>query len=107
MHPAVIRDFQLWAAKQCTDIVAVETALLYESKMIDVGDKVLVVWADKETAIRRTIKRSGMSRNQVLSRMQKQVSSDELLLLTDYSIYNDGDTPLLPEVVSLLDELKG
>ena len=32
---------------------------------------------------------------------------NELLLLTDYSIYNDGDTPLLPEVVSLLDELKG
>lgn len=107
VHPAVKKDFEKWAAgKECL-VVAVETAVLYESGMIESVDKVLVVWADKETAIRRTMKRSGMSRNQVLSRMQKQVSSDELLLLTDYSIYNDGDTPLLPEVVSLLDELKG
>lgn len=107
VHPAVKRDFEKWAAGKEYPVVAVETAVLYESGMIESVDKVLVVWADKETAIRRTMKRSGMSRNQVLSRMQKQVSSDELLLLTDYSIYNDGDTPLLPEVVSLLDELKG
>ena len=107
VHPAVKKDFEKWAAGKGCPVVAVETAVLYESGMIESVDKVLVVWADKETAIRRTMKRSGMSRNQVLSRMQKQVSSDELLLLTDYSIYNDGDTPLLPEVVSLLDELKG
>ena len=107
VHPAVKRDFEKWAAGKERPVVAVETAVRYESGMIESVDKVLVVWADKETAIRRTMKRSGMSRNQVLSRMQKQVSSDELLLLTDYSIYNDGDTPLLPEVVSLLDELKG
>ncbi|MBP3408518.1 MAG: dephospho-CoA kinase [Bacteroidaceae bacterium] len=107
VHPAVKKDFGMWAAGKECPVVAVETAVLYESGMIESVDKVLVVWADKETAIRRTMKRSGMSRNQVLSRMQKQVSSDELLLLTDYSIYNDGNTPLLPEVVSLLDELKG
>ena len=53
------------------------------------------------------MKRSGMSRNQVFSRMQKQVATDDLLLLTDYSIYNDGNSPLLPEVIELLDELKG
>ena len=74
--------------------------------MIEHVDKVLVVWAGTETSIERTMKRSGMSRNQVVSRMQKQLSSDELLLLTDYSIYNDGNTPLLPEVIELLEELR-
>lgn len=107
VHPAVKKDFEIWASEKNCPVVAVETAVLYESGMIESVDKVLLVWADKETAIRRTIKRSGMSRNQVLSRMQKQVSSDELLLLTDFSIYNDGNTPLLPEVISLLNELKG
>ena len=76
VHPAVKRDFEKWAAGKERPVVAVETAVLYESGMIESVDKVLVVWADKETAIRRTMKRSGMSRNQVLSRMQKQVSSD-------------------------------
>lgn len=106
VHPAVKRDFENWAASKDCPLVAVETAVLYESGLIDSVDKVLVVWADKETAIRRTIKRSGMSRNQVLSRMLKQVSSEELLLLSDYSIYNDGNTPLLPEVLSLLAEFE-
>ncbi|MBO5787662.1 MAG: dephospho-CoA kinase [Bacteroidaceae bacterium] len=106
VHPAVKKDFENWAATMDCPIVAVESAVLYESGLIDSVDKVLVVWTDKETAIRRTMQRSGMSRNQVLSRMQKQVSADELLLLTDFSIYNGGDNPLLPEILELLDELR-
>lgn len=106
VHPAVKKDFDDWVAAKDCPLVAVETAVLYESGMIEHVDKVLVVWAGRETAIERTMKRSGMSRNQVVSRMQKQLSSDELLLLTDYSIFNDGNTPLLPEVVSLLEELR-
>ena len=103
VHPIVKKDFERWAASMTVPVVAVETAVLYESGIIESVDKVLVVWADKETCIRRTIKRSGMSRNQVVSRMQKQMSSDELLLLSDYSLYNDGEEPLLKATGALLD----
>ena len=105
VHPAVKRDFEQWATMQAAPLVAVETAILYESGLVDAVDKVLVVWAGNETAIERTMKRSAMSRNQVISRMQKQVSADDLLLLSDYSIFNDENKPLLPAVVSLLTEL--
>lgn len=106
VHPAVKRDFEAWSKTQECDVVAVETAILYESGMVDAVDKVLVVWADKETAIARTVRRSGMSRSQVISRMDNQMSADELLLLSDYSIYNDGDEPLLPQVMNLVEQLK-
>lgn len=106
VHPAVIRDFKEWANNSNSEVVAVESAVLYESGLIDCVDKVLVVWSDKETAVKRTMQRSGMSRDQVLSRMQKQISSDELLLLADYSIYNDSEEPLLPAVESLLNEIR-
>lgn len=105
VHPVVKEDFVRWSAMQNTPLVAVETALLYESGMIDVVDKVLAVWTDAETAVRRTMQRSGMSRSQVFSRMQKQIGVDELLLLSDFSIRNDGDNPVLPAVISLLEEL--
>ena len=105
VHPVVKRDFLRWAALQDAPVVAVETALLYESGMIDAVDKVLVVWTDEETAIRRTMARSGMSRSQVLGRLCKQMATDDLLLLSDFSIYNGGDDPVLPEVVALLEEL--
>ena len=105
VHPVVKSDFVQWAALQTAPVVAVETALLYESGMIDVVDKVLAVWTDEETAVKRTMLRSGMSRSQVLSRMQKQIGVDELLLLSDFSICNNGDNAVTPAVVSLLEEL--
>ena len=86
VHPVVKDDFCSWTKMQEAQVVAVETALLYESGMIDVVDKVLVVWTDKETAITRSMQRSGMSRNQVLNRMEKQMATDDLLLLSDFSI---------------------
>lgn len=105
VHPVVKDDFCSWTKMQEAQVVAVETALLYESGMIDVVDKVLVVWTDKETAITRSMQRSGMSRNQVLNRMEKQMATDDLLLLSDFSIYNGGDNAVMPDVVALLTSL--
>lgn len=106
VHPVVCRDFGLWAARQDVPVVAVETAILYESGMIDCIDKVVAVWSGRETAVKRTMKRSGMSRRQVEDRLANQMSVDELILLTDYSLYNDEDKPLLPEIIELLNQLK-
>ena len=106
VHPVVREDFECWAAGQDTELVVVETAILYESGMIDSVDKALVVWCDKETAIARTIGRSGMSRAQVESRMQNQMLTDELLLLSDYSIYNGGNNSLFEELFELFEQLK-
>ena len=106
VHPVVCRDVGQWAARQDVPVVAVETAILYESGMIECIDKVVAVWSGRETAVRRTMKRSGMSRRQVEDRLAKQMSVDELILLTDYSLYNDEDKPLLPEIIELLNQLK-
>lgn len=106
VHPVVKRDFESWSTKQDSNVVAVETAILYESGIVESVDKVLVVWAEKETAIKRTIERSGMSRLQVENRLKNQMSTDDLLLLSDYSLYNDGDEPLLPQVIELVEQLK-
>ena len=105
VHPVVKADFCLWAQGQSAPVVAVETALLYESGMADAVDKTLLVWTDKETAVTRTMSRSGMSREQVLNRMAKQMSTDDLLLLTDHAIYNGGSNAVMPAVVALLDGL--
>ena len=108
VHPVVKADFCAWAQGQKNaPVVAVETALLYESGMADVVNRVLLVWTEKETAVARTMSRSGMSRTQVLNRMAKQMSTDDLLLLTDCSIYNGGSNAVMPAVLELLGELLG
>jgi len=105
VHPCVKNDFLAWSEKQTCDIVAVETAILFESDMRDAVDKVLLVWADKETCLSRIQERNGMTRNQALNRMNNQMSVDELLLLSDYSVYNDGNTPVIPEIVDIIKSL--
>lgn len=106
IHPLVKDDFKRWADGQLSPLVAVETAVLYESGMIDAVDKVLVVWAGKETAIERSMARGKMARRQVENRMENQMAADELLLLSDYSLCNDNGCPLLPQLIPLLEELK-
>ncbi len=106
VHPRVKEDFLSWVAQAKSDVVAVESAILYESGMIDSVDKVLVVYAGEETMIERVMSRSGLTRSQVLSRLQNQMKADELLLLSDYSLCNDGSTPVLPLLVDILEELR-
>lgn len=106
VHPRVKSDFCRWAELQQTPVVGVETAILYESGFNELVDKVLLVWTDDETAIERLQKRSAMSRKQVLSRMENQMTNDEMLMLSDYAIQNDGRKPVLPQLIEFLDSLK-
>ena len=106
VHPCVKRDFKEWAERQDCDIVAVESAILYESGLFEAVDKVMLVWADTETCISRICNRSGMTRTQILNRMANQMSVDELLVLADYSVFNDGETPVIPELMDILNDIE-
>lgn len=106
VHPRVKEDFLLWAESAGSDIVAVESAILYESGMAETVDKVLLVWADKETAVQRVMRRGGLAREQVLSRLQNQMPVDELLLLSDYAIRNDGESAVLPQLMEIVNGLR-
>lgn len=106
VHPRVKEDFLLWAESVGSDIVAVESAILYESGMAETVDKVLLVWADKETAVQRVMRRGGLAREQVLSRLQNQMPVDELLLLSDYAVRNDGESAVLPQLIEIVNVLR-
>jgi dephospho-CoA kinase len=64
------------------------------------------VWADTETCIKRVEGRGGMTRQNVLNRMNNQMSLDDLLLLCDYAVHNDGDEAVFPQVMEFLDTMK-
>lgn len=102
VHPRVKSDFCRWAQLQNSPIVGVETAILYESGFNELVDKVLLVWTDDETAINRLQKRSSLSRKQIQNRLDNQMSTDELLMLSDYAIQNDGNTPVTPQLIEYL-----
>lgn len=106
VHPRVVADFDMWAEQQNSEIVAVETAILFESGLNEVVDRVLLVWADTETCIKRVEGRNGMTRQNVQNRMSNQMPLDDLLLLCDYAVHNDGNEPVFPQIMEFVDSMQ-
>ena len=81
----------------------IETAILYESGLDKMVDEVWRIEAPVDMRIGRVMKRSGISREAVLSRIASQDSFVPTALhpLT-HIIVNDGDQPLLPQIEKLL-----
>lgn len=102
VHPAVVNDVLMWYSAQKSSLSFVETAILKESGLVDVVDAVLAVCADKETRISRVERRNGLTRKAVLDRMTMQNDGVVFKGLPVYSIDNNGDMAIIPQIDSLL-----
>lgn len=72
VHPVVREDFLRWADRQEAPVVAIETALLAESGIDRVVDKIIRVDAPMETRIARAMQRDGATRSQIEARIARQ-----------------------------------
>ena len=102
VHPAVREDFIRWAAEQDTSpYVVEEAAILFESGASNEMDQTILVYAPEELRIDRVMKRDGLSREDVLQRMDHQLSEEKKMELADHVLVNDGTQMLLPQVIEL------
>lgn len=72
IHPAVQEDFKQWASRQQKPVVALESAILFESGFNELVDKVLFVDAPEEVRLHRAMLRDSASEEQILARMKMQ-----------------------------------
>ena len=103
VHRHVRDDFASWAARQGSDVVFVETAILYQSRMHHMVDCVWDVVAPDEVRISRVILRNGTTRSEVESRISAQNSfqPDEPHQNVRI-IINDGVHAVLPQLLKVL-----
>ena len=106
VHPAVRRDIGKWVEQQDSKVVAVESAILYESGFDTLVDKVLFVNAPLELRIQRAMKRDGSTREQVQARISMQ-QSEQQLVKADYVIDNgtEGQAALLDALQRILKKI--
>lgn len=104
IHPAVRRDLREWVARQDSGVVAVESAILYESHFETEVDFVLLVDAPVEMRIQRAMRRDGATREQIEQRMTRQDTS-LARNRADFVISNDGTTDLETELKLLIEKL--
>ena len=103
IHPRVKEDFQQWSACFGADkIVGMESAILVEAGFGDEVDFLVMVYAPLETRIERAIKRDCSSKELIMKRIESQMSDESKREQADFVILNDGETPLIPQVLELI-----
>lgn len=72
-----------------------EIPLLFESKKEDLFDEVIVLKRNLDDRIASAVKRSGLTRNEVIKRIENQIDYDNFDFTKHTVIYNDGDVDKL------------
>jgi len=106
VHPAVKNDFLQWASEQQSEIVFMESAILFESNFNDVVDHTVAIYAPAEIRLKRTIQRDNTTKEKIESRMRQQLTEQETSSLSDFQIINDGKANVHEQVLELLSKLK-
>lgn len=101
VHPATIKAAREWMNKQTAPYVIKEAALLFEAGTAADVDYVIGVYAPQHLRIKRVMDRDGLSREQVLARMDKQIEETIKMKLCDFVVVNDEQTMVLPQVLKL------
>ena len=102
LHPAIARQIQDELKVSTSPYSVLVSPLLFETGQNDFCDKVLVVDVPVETQVERTLKRDGVSEEQVQSIIKAQISRQNRLELADEVIINDGSLEDLQLVVMQL-----
>jgi dephospho-CoA kinase len=109
VHPPVILSIDHTARSlpdgQRRPYVLVEAALIYESGMEAMLDKVIVVDAAEETRIARVMTRDGVTRDAVLRRIGAQLPAAKKIARADFVIKNEENAVPLDEKVHFLNTL--
>jgi dephospho-CoA kinase len=107
IHPMVETDFLAWCEKQNADVpyALIEAAILFESGFDTLCDAAILVTAPQELCIERVMQRDSVSRDEVLARIARQWPEERKKPLAAYTISNDGNCLILPQVLLIHQEI--
>lgn len=106
VHPRVKDDFRLWcSARSERPWVGMESAILLEAGFLEEVDKVVMVYAPLDVRIQRIVSRDASSRELIEQRIRHQMDDEEKRKMVDYVIVNDGNSPLISQVLNLISSL--
>ncbi len=103
LHPAIISAVESRiSALGSHHYALVEVPLLYEAELSHHFDYVILVKSEKERAVARASSRLGLTRDEVLKRLDSQIPQTEKEKLADFVVANDGTEEDLRSRVNIL-----
>ena len=98
VHPAVFNDFVK------SGLNWMESAIIYESGIYRLVDRVIVVTAPEELRIQRVMARDNISREKVFEWMGRQWPQEEIRQRADYEIVNDGQADIEQQLNNIIEQ---
>jgi dephospho-CoA kinase len=106
IHKEVIRNMEetieALKASGYNGVVVLDVPIPVKRGFLDIVDRVWVVLSDDETRVERVMKRSGLSREDALIRINSQLTQEEYRKLAHDTIENNGSFDELKEKVTAL-----
>jgi len=107
VHPYVMKDYEMWTQTLNGAPYSIrEAAILIESGTYYDLDCILLVEAPEELRIKRVMERDQRSRKEVKAIISRQWTSEEKKKFATFSILNDEQQALIPQVLHLHELLK-
>ncbi len=108
IHPRVMDRFVNWCRENLNKpYVIQEAAILFESGFYRHMDTTILVTAPEKIRIARVKQRDKTGEESIRQRMQNQWTDEQKSPLAGYVIQNDGESPLLPQVLAIHNTLIG
>lgn len=102
VHPKVHEYFHTWITENNdAKYIIEEAAILFESNAYKDMDITINVHADELIRINRVLKRDKTTIEAIKSRIKNQLNDEDRIKIADYTIYNNGDKPLLQQVLDI------
>ena len=107
IHPMVKDVFDEWISNFTNESMYVirEAAILIESGSYKDCDAIILVTAPEELRIERVMNRDGVNKVDVIERIRNQMSEEEKEKYADFIINNDGENPLIQQVLKIHHQL--
>lgn len=94
VHPAVLRREEQWMedvrSRDPNGIAVVEAAILVETGSYRRFDRLIVVYCKPEQQLKRAMKRQGLSREEAVARIERQLPIEDKLRVADFAIDTSG-----------------
>lgn len=91
MHPLVKEEVMRIISESKSDIIFVDVPLLYEANFDTLCDRVIVVYTDYQTQLRRLTLRDGIDIDLAKKKIASQMTIDEKLKRADYALKSEED----------------
>jgi len=107
IHPVTINDAEQWMQQQSAPYSIKEAALLFESGAAENLDFIIGVYAPQALRIKRVMKRDGLTADEIMKRINRQVNEEMKMKLCDFVITNNEQELLIPQVLKLHQHFSG